>query len=69
MKIVRMWGRETRIPDIGERVTRRVTTKGHELNRDKMEGTVIYVHPEYRFFTLEFDAGGRTYRESYILGR
>lgn len=69
MKIVRLWGMQTRIPDIGEKMTRRVTTKGHELTRDKMEGTVVYVHPEYRYFTMEFSAGERTYRESYILGR
>jgi hypothetical protein len=28
-------------------------------------GTVVYIHPLRRFYTVEFDLHGRKYRESY----
>ena len=28
-------------------------------------GTVVYIHPQRRFYTVEFDFHGRTFRESY----
>ncbi len=31
----------------------------------RKEGTVVYIHPEKRFFTAEFDCGENSIRESY----
>lgn len=30
-----------------------------------MEGRVVWIHPQRRFYVLEFDKGGRRFRESY----
>lgn len=38
------------------------------LSPDKLTGTVIYIHPENRFYTLEFDLGhGYLLHESYFM--
>lgn len=31
----------------------------------RKEGTVVYIHPEKRFFTAEFNCGQNRIRESY----
>lgn len=57
---------------VGDRVKRRVEY-GMEggTTLPAREGTVVYVHPEGRFYTVEFtcDYGGQTrkFREAYIL--
>lgn len=69
MKTIFMNESEVRIPEIGETIIRAVHSKGHDYDMQKFPGTVIYVHPEFRFFTLRFGEGKYTYRESYIIGR
>ena len=32
---------------------------------EMVHGTVIYIHPQRRFYTVEYDFHGRKYRESY----
>ena len=34
---------------------------------EPLEGTVVYVHPCGRFYTVEFDFFGRKVRESYTI--
>lgn len=31
------------------------------------EGTIVYVHPLNRFYTVEFRFGDATFRESYLI--
>ena len=33
-----------------------------------LTGQVIYIHPRRRFYTVEFEVGGRTFRENYYIG-
>lgn len=33
-----------------------------------MTGTVVYIHPRRRFYIVEFEVGGRTFRESFYMG-
>ena len=59
---------------VGDRVKRRINS-GMEGGRMLPEewGTVVYVHPEGRFYTVEFEFPGREpgkprrFREAYIL--
>lgn len=30
-----------------------------------ISGTVVYIHPERRFYVVEFEFDGRTFRETY----
>lgn len=69
MKTIFMNGNEIRIPEIGEKIIRSVHSKGHDYDMNQFQGTVIYVHPQFRFFTLLFGGGKYTYKESYIIGR
>lgn len=57
------------VPDIGEKVSCTVYSRRNEYEKILYKGTVVYVHPELRFFTLEFGSHPYTYRESYIIGR
>ena len=34
-------------------------------NRETAEGTVVYIHPRRRYYTLEFAFSGGKYRECY----
>jgi hypothetical protein len=57
---------------IGDRKKARINYGGEGGSLLPMEeGTVVYVHPEGRFYTLEFNFDGawgrRSFRESYIL--
>lgn len=60
------------IPKVGDRVRRRIE---YGMNGGTLlppeRGTVVYVHPEGRFYTVEFTFTGRggrvrKFRESYI---
>ena len=37
------------------------------VNTEPCKGTVVYVHPCGRFYTVEFDFGGMKLRESYTV--
>ena len=44
--------------------------KRQRLDRPPMRATVVYIHPERRFVTVEFDYGdGYKFRESFLCGR
>lgn len=45
---------------VGDRVTEKTTTDSVEM------GTVVYIHPEERFYTVEFKGLFGAYRESYF---
>ena len=56
---------------IGDRVRARPNV-GFELGQlPEMTGTVVYIHPERRFYTAEFSFDGpfgrRSFREAFIL--
>lgn len=36
-----------------------------EALRNSMTGVVVYVHPEKRFYVVEFQIGDRKFRESF----
>lgn len=54
---------------VGDRVERRVSYGQGFTETDPQPGTVVYVHPEGRWYTVEFtywrDGKLRTFRESY----
>ena len=37
----------------------------YQTGRRLLDGTVMYIHPKLRFFTLEFVVGNTRIRESY----
>lgn len=45
---------------LGDTVTRRI-----EATDRKATGTVVYIHPEGRYYTAEFDLGLYKIRESF----
>ena len=45
---------------LGDTVTRRI-----EATDRKATGTVVYIHPEGRYYTVEFDLGFYKFRESF----
>lgn len=45
---------------MGDTVTRRIEATGR-----KAAGTVVYIHPEGRYYTVEFDLGFYKFRESF----
>lgn len=54
---------------IGSRVRRKIScltekVDGHNVSREE-DGTIIYIHPAGRFYTVEFQLAGGTIRESY----
>ena len=51
---------------LGDRITGRVEFGMDGGSRD-MTGTVIYIHPQGRFFTLRFDFERGSFRQSYML--
>lgn len=69
MREAYMNGEKINVPDIGDKLFRTVCTKGHEFEKTPIKGTVVYVHPELRYYVLQFGAPPYTYRESYIIGR
>ena len=53
---------------VGDKVMMTPTTMVDELNRmvkDKVPGTVVYIHPRRRFYTVEFRFGNSAIRESF----
>ena len=54
---------------VGDRVLERFHGSGVAMTNDiAMQGTVVYVHPCGRYYTVEFEfAGGRKARESYTV--
>lgn len=46
---------------IGDKVTERAETIGRTLT-----GVVVYIHPEVRYYTVEFKNGEGHFRESFI---
>lgn len=53
---------------VGDTVKERIQNGG-VMYRDNnpTEGSVVYVHPLGRFYTVEFDFGGTNVRESYTV--
>lgn len=55
---------------VGDKVTRQmqwmeqVGRRGME-ERNSAKGTVVWVHPRRRFYVVEFDFNGKTFRETY----
>ena len=63
---------ETEAPTAALRVGAQVTLPphfGYEYLTDErpMSGRVVYIHPRRRFFTVEFSAGERSFRENYFM--
>lgn len=48
---------------IGDRVQVKPCSEGGA--RGVVMGRVVYIHPQHRYFTVEFDAGGGKLRESF----
>lgn len=46
--------------NLGDTVTRRI-----EATNRKATGTVVYIHPEGRYYTVEFDLGFYKFSESF----
>ena len=46
---------------IGDKVTERAETIGRTLT-----GVVVYIHPEGRYYTVEFKNGEGHFRESFV---
>ena len=69
MRFAFLFGEKVSVPDIGDKIVRPAYLGGHELERTAYKGTVIYVHPELRYYTVQFGEKDHTYRESYIIGR
>ena len=54
--------REVKEPvKIGDKVTERAETIGRTLT-----GVVVYIHPEGRYYTVEFKNGEGHFRESFV---
>lgn len=63
---------ETEAPTAALRVGAQVTLPphfGYEYLADErpMSGRVVYIHPRRRFFTVEFPAGERSFKENYFM--
>lgn len=50
---------------IGEKVLEKVYY-GNTKNEQKTQGTVVYVHPSDKWYTVEFERDRGSYRESYF---
>ena len=50
---------------LGDKIMRKITMMPPDKNDEPYEGTVVYIHPKNRFFTLEFDLPGGKVHESY----
>jgi hypothetical protein len=52
---------------LGDKITKRTWWSGpaFRLGEYYVTGTVVYIHPEGRFYTLEFNFPGGTFRESF----
>ena len=55
---------------LGDKVSRVPETLYDTVNlfkggRREHVGTVVYIHPKGRFYTVEFEIGGEKFRESY----
>lgn len=55
---------------VGDKVSKVPETLYDAVNYWKMDrrehvGTVVYIHPKRRFYTVEFDINGGKIRESY----
>ena len=56
---------------VGDKIRHRLkvydSTIGGNLTETTVDATVVYIHPERRFYTLRFDLGpGRSFRESFF---
>lgn len=69
MRFVFLLGEKVSVPDVGDKIVRPIYYGGHELEVPTHKGTVVYVHPELRYYTVQFGEEQRTYRESYLIGR
>lgn len=69
MRFAFLLGEKVSVPDVGDKIVRPVYFNGHELERATYKGVVVYVHPELRYYTVQFGEEPRSYRESYIIGR
>jgi len=54
--------------ELGETVHEHIMFDSSMPSRELYEGTVIYIHPEGRFYRVEFQLEGGTVREAYPLG-
>lgn len=69
MKTVFMYEQDVEVPDIGDKRVEKIYANGHDIERPTQKGTVIYVHPKLRFYTVQFGVEPFSFRESYIIGR
>jgi len=53
---------------IGEKVFENIMM-GPRSGKELYPGTVVYIHPLNRFYTVEFDGKNGKVRESYIIER
>lgn len=60
---------------LGDKIKKRVHWTEEEVDksgirkrmkRESAEGTVVYIHPRMRFYTLEFSFPGGKFRESFL---
>ena len=56
--------------NVGDKVRHRLkvydSTVGGNLTETTVEATVVYIHPERRYYVLRFDLGpGRSFREAF----
>lgn len=56
---------------VGDRMKRTVkicdSAVGPKPTETTMDATVVYIHPEHRYYTLHYDFGpGRSFRESEL---
>ena len=55
---------------LGDKVKRKISiydpdlTKGKTAAKLTVEATVVYIHPEKRFYTLRYDLPGGSYQET-----
>lgn len=67
MKTIFVQSDKLNVPEVGDTVSKTVYCKGHELDRTLYKGKVIYMHPDNRYYTVEFGKKPNTYRESYMV--
>ncbi len=50
---------------VGDKVRQHRPSYGTEYPGEPMTATCVYIHPQRRFYVLEFDFNGKKFRESY----
>lgn len=59
-----------KLPTIGDKVQEFVCGDKNWQFNSPQNGTVVYVHPEFRYYTVLFQYDeGYSFRESFLIGR